>query len=666
MPWTPECGLRPPEASMPEFRHLFSPIRIGSRTAKNRIVSTPHATGYAEHGYPTERYFQYYAYKVKGGCGVIMPWGSTSVHPTSPSDDWGGVNNWDDSIIPAYRRISEIAHAEGALVVPQISYRGRRGNSKRDGAALYGPSDIPEDMHGEIPHVMSKVDIRMVIEAYAAAAVRVQRGGCDGVDLCYWGGHIQEQFWSPRANARTDEYGGSLENRMRLAVEVLEAIRDAVGRDFIVGVRLTGDEFLDDGLNHEQLKEIAIRLNRLRMIDYFTISGSTSQTLQALPANVPSMHYPLGVYNYLAASMREVLDVPVIVAGRVVDPVQAEEILATGMADLVAMTRAMIADPELPRKAQEGRLDDIRQCMGANEYCIGRLYVGLPISCVQNPVIGREAELGEIRRADRHKRVVVVGGGPAGLEAARMTALRGHQVVLFERNAELGGQILAAKNAPGRADYEGSVRWLRRQVEKLGVDVRLKTEATLELVLSEQPDAVIVATGSVPRLPNVPGASGPNVVSVNEVLLGRAATGQRCLVVDDDAHLRGPSAAEYLADQGKEVEIVSRLYMIAQEVDDTLRPDLYARLFQKGVTLTPHAILREILPGKARIQHIYSKEERVVEIDTVILALGGQAQDGLYHALEGRVSELHLVGDALAPRRLHDAILDATRVARQV
>jgi mycofactocin system FadH/OYE family oxidoreductase 2 len=651
---------------MPEFRHLFSSIRIGSRTAKNRIVSTPHATGYAEHGYPTDRYFEYYAYKVKGGCGVIMPWGSTSVHQTSPSDDWGGVNNWDDSIVPAYRRIADIAHAEGVLVIPQISYRGRRGTSKRDGRALYAPSAIPEEMHREIPHVMSKADIRMVIDAYAAAALRVRRGGCDGVDLCYWGGHIQEQFWSPRANARTDEYGGSLENRMRFAVEVLQAIRAAVGRDFIVGVRMTGDEFLEDGLNHEQLKEIAIRLDHLGMIDYFTISGSTSQTLQALTANVPSMYYPRGVYNPFAASMRQVLRVPIIVAGRVVDPVQAEEILAGGIADLVAMTRALLADPELPRKAQEGRLDDIRQCMGANEYCIGRLYVGLPISCVQNPVIGREAELGEIPRADRRKRVVVIGGGPAGLEAARVAALRGHRVILFERNAELGGQVLAAMKAPGRTDYEGSVRWLQRQTEKLGVEIRLKTQATADLILEDQPDAVVIATGSIPRLADVPGGSGAGVVSVNDVLLGRVTIGQRCLIVDDDAHLRGPSAAEYLAEQGKHVEIISRLYMIAEDVDDSLRPDLYTRLLKKGVTLTPHTILKEVMPGKARVQNIYSKDERVLEVDTVILALGGQAQDGLYYALEGRVSELYLVGDALAPRRLHDAILDATRAARQV
>jgi mycofactocin system FadH/OYE family oxidoreductase 2 len=651
---------------MAELKLLMSPIKIGSKLAKNRIVSTPHATGYGRDGYPTQRYLDYYAYKAKGGVGVIQPFGSTSVHPSSLSSDWGGIHNWDDSIIPWYAKFAAAAHQYGALLIPQISHRGRRGSSKLTGAALYAPSDEPEEMHHEIPHVMTKQDIREFVRAYGAAAVRCQKAGCDGVDLAYWGAHLQEQFWSPRSNFRTDEYGGDLVNRMRFAVEVLEEVREQVGRDFIVGVRLTGDEMLEGGLGHQELKEIAARLNDLGLIDYFTISGGSAQTLKGLAVNMASLYYPHGVFNNLAASMKEVISVPVIVAGRIVDPVEAEEVLQNGSADLVAMTRALIADPELPKKASEGRLDDIRTCMGANEYCIGRLYAGLPISCTQNPVIGLEPELGEIQPAPATKKVVVVGGGPAGMEAARVARLRGHAVVLFEQEHELGGQIRAAARAPDRAEYGGSIQWLERQVRKLGVDVRTGVTASAESVLAEQPDTVIICTGSVSRRPRIPGIDAAHVVGAEDVLLGRDGVGRRVLVLDQDGHMRGPSAAQFLAQQGKDVEIVTSRWAVGEELDDTLRPAVYTRLFKAGVTLTPHMEVREIAGSRVRLRNVWSEQEHWQPADTVVLALGGRARDQLYHALTGRVPELYLAGDAMAPRRLHDALLDASRAARAV
>jgi len=651
---------------MSDLKLLMSPIKIGSKVAKNRIVSTPHATGYGRDGYPTQRYLDYYMYKAKGGVGVIQPFGSTSVHPSSLSSDWGGIHNWDDSIIPWYEKFAEAAHQYGALLIPQISHRGRRGSSKLTGAPVYAPSDEPEEVHHEIAHVMTKQDIREFVNAYGAAAVRCLKAGCDGVDLAYWGAHLQEQFWSPRSNFRTDEYGGDLVNRMRFAVEVLQEVREHVGRDFIVGVRLTGDEMLEGGLGHQELKEIAARLNDLGLIDYFTISGGSGQTLKGTAELMASLYYPHGVFNHLAASMKEVIDVPVIVAGRIVDPLEAEEVLQNGWADLVAMTRALIADPELPNKAREGRLDDIRTCMGANESCIGRLYFGLPISCTQNPVIGLEAELGQIRPAAATKKVVVIGGGPAGMEAARVARLRGHAVVLFEQEHELGGQIRAAARAPDRAEYGGSIRWLERQIRKLGVDIRTGLTATTESVLAEQPDAVMVCAGSVARRPRIPGLDAAHVVGVEDVLLGRASAGQRVLVLDQDGHMRGPSAALFLAQQGKDVEIVTTRWAVGEELDDTLRPPVYTRLLKAGVRLTPNTEVRELAGGRARLRNVWSEEEHWQTADTVILALGGRARDQLYHALTGHIQELYVAGDALAPRRLHDALLDASRAARAV
>jgi hypothetical protein len=441
-----------------------------------------------------------------------------------------------------------------------------------------------------------------------------------------------------------------------------------VGRDFVVGARISGDEFTDGGLTAEDMAEIARRLAASGLVDFLSIIGGGGHTFPLQAAAVPNMSFPNAVYVHLAGAIKQAVPaMPVFHATRIVDPIHADQILVEGHVDVVGMTRAMIADPEMPRKARDGRLDDIRQCVGANEGCIDRIYQGKPVTCIQNPVTSREDELSEVRPAPVRKKVVVVGGGVAGLEAARMASLRGHRVVLFEKEGEVGGQVLIAALAPARADYAGIVRFLRAQVTKLGVDIRLGVDATPELILAESPDVVIIATGSHPYMPSLPGVDGKHVVTDRDVLLERATVGDRVVLVDDVHTQQALSTAEFLLDRARYVEVISRLFYPGQDIGITSIVPLYARLFTKGVTLTPHTELVAVEGSTVIVANVYSGTERRIEgVDSVVLAMGSRSTDRLYRALRGKVPELHAVGDCVAPRGVHHALLEGTRVARAI
>ncbi|HEU5195597.1 MAG TPA: FAD-dependent oxidoreductase, partial [Methylomirabilota bacterium] len=462
------------------------------------------------------------------------------------------------------------------------------------------------------------------------------------------------------------EYGGSLENRLRFSMEVLAEIRRQVGRDFVVGARISGDERTPGGLTADDMVEIARRLAGSGLLDFLSIIGGAAHDYALQAAAIPNMSFGAGVYLPLAAAVkRAVPSMPVLHASRIVDPLHADRIVLAGDVDVVGMTRALIADPDLPRKAREGRFDDIRTCVGANEGCIDRIYLGKAVSCVQNPATGREAELGEVRPAAAPTRLVVVGGGVAGLEAARIAALRGCRVVLLEKTGELGGQVLLAARAPARAEYAGIARYLAAQVRKLGVDVRLGVEATAELVVSERPDAVIVATGSHPYVPPVPGSDGKHVVTDRDVLAGETTVGASIVVVDDVHTEEALSTAELLLDQGRRVEVISPLFYVGQDVGITSVAPLYARLYGKGVVLTPCTELRAIEGTTVIVANVFSGAERRIEpVGTVVLAAGSRSTDTLYRALRGQVARLYAVGDCVAPRGVHQAILDGTRAAR--
>lgn len=658
----------PASAMTESYPTLFSPITLNNVTIKNRIVSTAHATGYAIGGYPKEKYQRYYERKARGGVGLIITFGSCSVHPTSSVAEWNGVANWDDSVIPDLAAIAAVSHRHGAKIFSQITHMGRRGVSLNSSRPLLAPSPISEPAHRERPKEIELHEIKEVVIAFAAAAERLKRAGFDGVEITSYGGHLIEQFWSPHVNRRTDDYGGSLSNRMRFSVEVIEAVRESVGTDFCVGFRMTGDQLIKGGLDHEAMKEIAARLADLKKIDFFNISGATAETAELQAMTVPSLDYPLGLFNRYAAAMKEIVGVPVIVASRIVEPAMAEAALRQGVADLIGMTRSLIADPDLPIKAQTGQSDDIRLCTGANEGCIGRLYQGLQIRCVQNPLIGHEDELDGIPPASARRRVLVAGGGPGGMEAARVAALRGHEVILYEATPELGGQVRTAARAPSRAEYGRSINWLTHQIEKLGVDIHLSQTASVENILSANPDAVVVATGSTPRPPTFAVAEGVRIATCDDVILQRVSygPGDRCVVIDEDAHIRGPGAAEALLNAGARVEIVTRELLVGLDVDPTLKPRLYRRLSEKGAVMTTLTETVEVTAGGVLVEHIYSNQRRLIPADLVVLALGGEPCAELYFALKSAAPtlEVHRIGDCLAPRQLYDALLEATRTAR--
>ncbi|MBV8331759.1 MAG: FAD-dependent oxidoreductase [Candidatus Eremiobacteraeota bacterium] len=647
-----------------QYERLFSAVPLGSRTAKNRIVSTPHGTNLAVAGVPSPELIAYHAAKAAGGCGTVMMFGSAAVSELTPIFS-NHVNLWRDDVEPGLRAGAEAVHAHGALAFSQMTSLGRRTFAQVDLTGR-GPSDTSGEVAPEIPHVLTIREIRRIVRDYGRSAKRLADCGFDGCDLAFYAEQLPDQMWNPAINKRTDRYGGSLENRMRFSLEVLEAIRAEVGREFVVGARVSGDDRMTPGIARDELLEIIARLDRTGMLDYFTVTGGTIEGYASRGYNIPSAYYPKKTFVDLAQLVRERVGATLILTGRITTPDDAEAVLASGVADLVGMTRAMIADNEMPRKAQEGRAGEIRTCLGSNEGCIDRLYFGLPVRCVQNAVIGRELEWSALQPAERRKRIAVIGGGPAGMESARIAAQRGHSVTLYEREDELGGAIRIASRAPQWENYRSIVDWLAAELDRRGVAVRLQRTIAPSDFESLDADAVVFATGAVARTPYVEIDEAANVCTVGDVLAGRARLRGRCVVLDETGYTPGPKAADALADAGHEVEIVTRLYSLGETIGITLRAPLYERLLRKNVEITPlHAAVRVTGRGVV-LRHVLTGTERTVKADTVVFSSSGRGDDALYEAYVERYGEdaAFLIGDAFAPRRLRTAIAEGAATGR--
>ena len=655
-----------------QFKILFSPIKIGSMTVRNRIVVPGHFPALNElDTLPGERITAYWESKAKGGAGMICT-GIWGVHPSSPTPTRLEFNEYRDLTSPLQipggidrlKRTAEAIKRHGACFLVQLWH----GGANAYGTSLYGdptwaPSSIRRYASAYVPHAMTKDEIKEVVEGFAAEALRAKKAGIDGVEIHGAHGYLITQFLSPLTNKRTDEYGGDDEGRTRFAVEVTDAIRAAVGKDFVVGIRVSVDQLSGGGYSAEDMKRMAQILVRKGNLDYM-----------ATGAGIPPTYYPMGALMYHAAALKEVVDIPVIGGGRINDPTQAEQALNNHWCDLVFMNRALICDPELPNKAREGRLDEIRRCMGDSEGCWMRVSQDrnhMGVCCSYNPTVGKETVPGwlELIPTQTKKKVMVIGGGPAGLETARVAKARGHDVSLWEKTDDLGGMVNVAAKAPGREDLGELPRYYKYQMKLLGVDVHLNSEVTVETVEKEKPDVVVVATGSLPLVPDdIEGINQDNVITnVRDVLTGKAQVGQNVLIADFQRHIQGLSTADFLAGQGKNVEVISPLPEPGADMEELTHMILLRKLNAEKVKLTPHTMLRRIEGNNVVVAEPMSEEERTIEnIDTVILSYGGIEDNKLYYALKDKVKELYAVGDCRGVRKILWAVDDGAQLARAI
>ena len=648
-----------------DFQRFLSPLNIGGITVRNRSLSTAHRTGYAVGGKISDRLIAYHQARARGGIGLIVieATGVTDA-PIGAGTSGAFLSNTDDSIIPGYRRLADAVHAEGAKIFTMLSHSGCNTVMGPDGLPPLGPSPISMDRTRDVPHELEIDEIEEIVQGFAAAARRCREGGLDGVELSFAHGNLVQEFISPKSNKRTDAYGGSEENRLRLAREVLEATRAAVGPDYVLGIRYSATEIIAGGYDLDDGVRYAPQLVQWGALDFLDVSAGTNSSMPSRSIHFPTIaspHLPLVPY---ARAIKDAVDVPVFCIGKITDPGDAEAILAAGHADMVGMTRAHIAEPAIVRKIMEDRFDDIRPCIHANEACFHRQVRAGNISCVFNPRSGREEQWEPLTPISAYKSVLIIGGGPAGLEAARVAAKRGHNVELHERDGELGGQVRLLSRTPFRQDYMLIVTWLERQARKSGTLVRLNSTLTAETALALAPDVVIVATGSDDAKPDVPGADLPGVFTARQVLAG-AELGKRVVIGDWDGRHMGLSVAEALAQRGHTVEIVSSAFFIGMDVDLLTWRPAYDRLLSHGVRMSALEEITEIHQGGVTARRT-DGGTREISADSVVLCSKGRAERSVYKALKGRVGELHAIGDCWAPRQLEQAIFEGSRVARQL
>ncbi|TWH59476.1 2,4-dienoyl-CoA reductase (NADPH2) [Desulfitobacterium sp. LBE] len=667
--------------------NLFSPGRIGQVELKNRIVMAPMALGYCDKGFVTDRMVEFFRLRARGGVGLICL-GAVQIDPTRKTD-YDMVNMYDDTCLPGLRSLTDAVHEEGSKIFAQLLHQGRYARSREyNGMEAVAPSAVASRYTGETPRELTLSEIKALTTYYAAGAKRALQAGFDGVELCTNSGYLIGQFLSPLTNQRTDCYNGDLYARMTFLLEIITAVREAVGKNFPITVRLGGNDFMEGGNTNSEARGIAMELEKVG-VDALSITGGWHE------AQVPqiTMEVPHGGYGYLGRGIKESVSIPVIMSNRMNIAV-GEKILVEGGADFIAMARPLIADPELPRKAQQGRSDEIRPCVACNQGCLDRIMVHTDVECLGNAEAGKESKLSQGKclptqvKTAHPEKILVIGAGAAGLEYARVASARGHSVTIWEQNRQPGGQILMASAIPGRHDFVELANYLICACEKQGVLINYQVTAAKEDIIKKVEEGdftrVVVATGAGPIAPKIPAEKEAKVVQAWEVLKSQAEVGSNVIIVGagavgvetaltlaeigtlDSATLRHlilyraetPDELYRLLTHGcKKITLVEMSNSIGKDIGPSTRWSVLARLKQHNVKIMKGA--KAISIAKEGVNLEIDGGEVFVPADTVVLAVGAYPANSLYHELKGAIGNLALIGDASKPGKISDAVREA-------
>ena len=641
------------------FDHVFSPITIKGKTIKNRFAVPAMVTDFCnEDGTATERYLAYHEEKAKGGWGLII----TEDYNVSPEGHGfrctAGL--WNDKQIASHSELPKRMHRYGTVILAQIYHCGRQTNSRAiPGLKPRSSSAIMCPFGDEIPDPLTTEEVKEMVSWYGDTALRAKKCGFDGVEIHGAHGYLIAQFFSPYSNKRLDEYGGNFWNRTRFAREIIQDIRRKCGDDFIIDMRISADEFVEGGLTLEDAKAIAVMMEQAGL-DMIHVSIGTYLSVDL---NIASSFSGHGWFADWGKAVREAVKIPVIVVSRVNDPFLADEMIATGKCDLVAMGRASLADPALPAKAKEKRFADIRRCIGCNDGCVGVLFTDNPITCVLNPMLGHEYE-GEIEQAAVRKKVAVVGAGPAGLYAAIAAAKRGHDVVVYEKGKHAGGNFYTASIPPCKGEITDFIVWQTEQCRQLGVEIKYETEATAQFLKEAGMDTVILATGSNPVVPPVPGLAGnEKVCFARDLLEGRVKPGNECVVIGGGQV--GAETAHFLAQLLRKVTVIEMTGVIAADAALAVNWHLIDCLEKRKVKMQTDATVTEIT-DEGVVYRDKSGELHTVPADTIVVAAGYRANNPLEDALKDSGIEVKVVGDAVRARKVMHATREGFDAGRSV
>jgi len=674
---------------------LLEPFTLKHLTLKNRVVSTAHEPAYTEGRMPGERYLRYQEEKAKGGIGLTMFGGSCTVSADSPAA-FGNIDASTDQVVTFYADLSDAIHKHGAAIMNQITHLGRRTSwSTEHWLPIVSPSTVREMAHRMFPKVAEKEDIDRIAKDFGQAALRSKLGGLDGLEIESYG-HLFDAFASPLTNKRKDEYGGSLENRLRFGMQVLEEIRKAVGDDYIVGLRISIDERLRGGIDKTEGFEIVRRYVETGMVDFLNVIVGSVDSDETLSHVIPVMGTPAAPNLAVVGEVKQAFDLPVMHAAKIADVATARHAVESGAMDLVGMTRAHMTDPHIVAKLMRGEEERIRPCVGAG-YCIDNIYISGAAYCIHNPATGREKTVPQLVAPSngRKKKAVVVGAGPAGLEAARVLALRGHSVVLFEAAERAGGQVVIAAKAPRRRDLIGIVDWLVAEAERAGVDFRYNTYAEQAEIAAENPDLVIIATGGIPNTAFL--EEGEDLVVTSwDILSGQVAPAETVLMYDENGRQQGPSCAEFMAEAGATVHFITPDRMVGPDIGVTNNPSIMKNFYDRGIEVsTDHRLLGVKRDGNKLIAGLYNIFTHGISeqaVDQVVTEYATVAADDVYFevknrsknngqtdigaVMENRPQEnvtnpdgdyfLFRVGDAVNARDIHAAIFDSRRLCQHL